>query len=73
MSVSEERTRKGNGVIHSEARELISKIIQTCDEEQGKKEVAFALSQSSKRAAEYCGKSETLIKVIRKEHKTRVE
>jgi hypothetical protein len=52
MSVSEERTRKGNGVIHSEARELIiNKVIQTCDKEARTKELAFPLSQSTKRAA----------------------
>jgi epoxyqueuosine reductase QueG len=50
MSVSEYRTRKGNGVIHSEARELISKVIQTCDEEAKEKELAFPLSQATKRA-----------------------
>jgi hypothetical protein len=50
MSVSEERTRKGNGVIHSEARELISNIIQSCDEEAREKELAFPLSQATKRA-----------------------
>jgi hypothetical protein len=51
MSVSEERTRQRNGVIHSEARELISKVIQTCDEEAREEELAFLLSQSSKRPA----------------------
>jgi hypothetical protein len=51
MSVSEERTRKGNGVIHSEARELISMVIQTCNKEARKKELAFPLSQATKRAA----------------------
>jgi hypothetical protein len=45
MSVSQERIRKGNGVIHSEPRELISKAIQTCDEEAREKELAFPLSQ----------------------------
>jgi hypothetical protein len=49
------------------------KVIQTCDEEAGKKELAFPVSQATKIAAEYCCKSETLIKKIRKEHKTRVE
>jgi hypothetical protein len=37
MSVSEYRTRKRNGVIHSEARELIIKVIQTCEEEAREK------------------------------------
>jgi hypothetical protein len=73
MAVSEERTRKRNKVIHSEARELISRVIQTCNEEARKKELAFPVSQATKRAVEYCGKSKTLIKKIRKEHKTRVE
>jgi hypothetical protein len=73
MAVSEERTRKRNEVIHSEASEHISKVIQTCDEEARMKELAFPVSQATKRAAEYCGKSETLIKKIRKERKTRVE
>jgi hypothetical protein len=45
MSVSEERTREGNRVIHSEAREVIGKVIQTCDEEARKKELAFPLRQ----------------------------
>jgi hypothetical protein len=66
LAVSEETTRKRNEVIHSEACELISKAIQTCDEEARKKELAFPVSQAAKRAAEYCGKSETLIKEIRK-------
>jgi hypothetical protein len=48
-------------------------VIQTCDEEARKKELVFPVSQATKRAAKYCGKSETLIKKIRKEHKTRVE
>jgi hypothetical protein len=73
MAASEARTRRRNKVIHSEARELISKVIQTCDKEARKKELAFPVSQVTKRATEYCGKSETLIKKIRKEHKTRVE
>jgi hypothetical protein len=51
MSVSEERRRKGNGVFHSEARDPISNVIQTCDEEAREKELAFPLSQSTKRAA----------------------
>jgi hypothetical protein len=51
MSVSEERTRKGNVIIHCEARELISKLIQTCDEEAREKELEFPLSQAIKRAA----------------------
>jgi hypothetical protein len=37
MSVSEEKIRKGNGVIHSEPHELISNTIQTCDEEAREK------------------------------------
>jgi hypothetical protein len=32
----QERTTKRNGVIHSEARKLISKVTQTCDEEARK-------------------------------------
>jgi hypothetical protein len=51
MSVSDERTREGNRVIHSEARELISKVIQTCDEEAREKELASPLSQSTERTA----------------------
>jgi hypothetical protein len=66
MAVSEERTRRRNKVIHSEARERISKVIQTCDEEARKKEVTFPVSQATKRATEYCGKKETLVKKIRK-------
>jgi hypothetical protein len=73
MAVSEERTRKRNKVIHSEVRELISKVIQNSDKEARKKEPAFPASHVTKKAAEYCGKSETMIKKIRKEHKTRVE
>jgi hypothetical protein len=73
MAVSEERTRKRTKVIYSEAREHISKVIQTCDEEAKKKELAFPVSQASRRAAEYCDRSGKLIKKIRKEHRTRVE
>jgi hypothetical protein len=51
MSVSEERTRKGNGGTHSETRELISKVIQTCDEEAREKELALPLSQTTERTA----------------------
>jgi hypothetical protein len=57
MAGSEERTRKKNTVIHSEARELISKVIQTRDEEARKKELGFPVSQATTRAVEYCGKS----------------
>jgi hypothetical protein len=73
MAVSEERTRRRNKVIYSEARERTSKAIQTSDEEARKKGLALPVSQATKRAAEYCGKRETLIKKIRKEHKTRAE
>jgi hypothetical protein len=51
MYVSEERTRKGNGVTHIEARELIRKVIQTCDGEAREKELAFPVSRATKRAA----------------------
>jgi hypothetical protein len=36
--------------MHIEAREL-SKVIQTCEEEAGKKELAFALSQTTEGTA----------------------
>jgi hypothetical protein len=42
MSVSEKGTRNGNGVIHSEARERISKVIQTCDEEAREKRTGIS-------------------------------
>jgi hypothetical protein len=57
MAVSEERTRKRNKVIHSEARELISKVIQTCDEEARKKEVAFPVSRLPKEYLNIVGKA----------------
>jgi hypothetical protein len=41
MSVSEERARKGNGVIHSETRELIRNVLQTCEEEAREKNWHF--------------------------------
>jgi hypothetical protein len=46
MSVSEERTRKGDGVIHSEARELTSKVIQLARKRRGKKNRHFLLRVS---------------------------
>jgi hypothetical protein len=39
------------GVIQSEARELISKVIQTCDEVAREKELAFPLSLATEGAA----------------------
>lgn len=53
--------------VHSKYQELINNVIQTCDEEERKKELAFPVSQTTKQAAECCGKSETLMKKIRKE------
>jgi hypothetical protein len=49
---------KKEKVNHSEARDLISKIVKSYDEEPRNKEKAFYPSSATKRAAAYCGKSE---------------
>jgi hypothetical protein len=54
ISVSYVCLRRGQErerVFHSEAREPISNVIQTCDEEAREQELAIPLSQSTKRAA----------------------
>jgi hypothetical protein len=65
MAVSEDRTRKRNTVIHSEVRELISKAIQTCDEEASKKELEFPVSQARREQKENLEKS--YLRPVRKE------
>jgi hypothetical protein len=61
-------------VIHSEAFKLNSSVIRTCDKEaRKKKSIGIPLSEVIKRAAEYCGESETVIKKISKEHTIRYE
>jgi hypothetical protein len=51
MPVSEEKTRKGNGVIHSEARELISKVIQSCEEEARKKRTGISSKSGNQKGS----------------------
>lgn len=62
-----ESHKKGQ-TIHSEARNIVSRIIQKCDEEAKKGQLVHMLRQSTKRAAYYTGMSESTIVRIRKEN-----
>ncbi|PSN41320.1 hypothetical protein C0J52_20240 [Blattella germanica] len=62
-------SRKRSFVVHSEARQLISDITEKCDEEAKQISLRFPVKQATKRAADYCGKSENFIIKIRKEAK----
>jgi transposase len=65
--------RKRNFVVHSEGREIISNIIEKCDEEKKRNSLTYPLNQATKRAAYYCSKSEGFIKNVRKERKCNPE
>ena len=56
-------------MVHREARQLISSVVEKCDEESARNTSQFPLKQATKRAAYYCGKLENFIKRIRKEHR----
>ncbi|PSN41483.1 hypothetical protein C0J52_18143 [Blattella germanica] len=63
-------SRKRSFVVHSEARQLmISDITEKCDEEAKQNSLRFPVKQATKRAVDYCGKSENFIIKIRKEAK----
>ncbi|XP_039285343.1 uncharacterized protein LOC120351576 [Nilaparvata lugens] len=62
-----ENSRKKSFVVHSEARTLIGNIIRKCDEEALENSSKFLVKQATKRAAYYTGKSESLIKRIRRQ------
>jgi hypothetical protein len=70
--LSQKRWQETEPVIHSEARELNSKIIEI-GEEAGKKEMTIPVGQETERAAAHCGRSEASIKNKRKERKTTEE
>lgn len=64
---------KKNKVIHREGREIISHVIEKCDEEAENNSFSHLAKQATRRAAFYTGVSETTIKLIRKENKRRNE
>jgi hypothetical protein len=66
-------TRKTNRTIHSEGREIITNIIEKCDEEKAQIQFLLPLSKATKRAAMYAGVSCSAIKKIRQENKARKE
>ena len=59
-------SRKGQ-TIHSEARNIVSRVIKRCDEEAVQGQLNHLLRQSTKRASDYTGVSEKTISRIRKE------
>lgn len=62
-------SKKKNFVVHSEARQIISRVTEKCDNESKSKALGYPISQATKRAADYCGKSENFIIKLRKESK----
>jgi hypothetical protein len=62
-----EPLRKKGKTIHSEAREIIRKVISECDEECKNKELKYPVKQVNKRICNYTGVSERSISRIRKE------
>ncbi|XP_039297551.1 uncharacterized protein LOC120354445 [Nilaparvata lugens] len=62
---------KSGQTLHSEVRNIIRHVIEKCDEE--KNSIPIPHSQATKRAANYCGVSERLIKKIRSETKCLAE
>ena len=65
------RSRKT--VVHSEGRNIISNIVDKCDEEALKKCVTYPVNQATKRAAHYAGVSESFVKRIRRDKKILLE
>ena len=66
MNVME--SHKKGQTIHSDARNIVNRIIQKCDEEAEKGQLLHMLRQSAKRAVDYTGMSVSTIKRIRKEN-----
>lgn len=62
-----EPLNKKGKTIHSEAREIVRKVIQECDEEATRNTVKFAIKQANKRISNYTGISERTVTRIRKE------
>ena len=59
-------SKKGK-TIHSEAREVVRRVITQCDEEAREGKIKHLLNQSNSRAANYTGYSVRTISTIRKE------
>ena len=60
-------SRKQGKTIHSEARNMVSRIIKKCDEEAKNGQLLHLLQQANIRAADYAGVSVRTISRIRKE------
>ena len=60
-------SRNSGRTIHSEARNIVSRVIKKCDEEAKQGQLIHLLRQSTKRASDYAGVSEKTITRIRKE------
>lgn len=60
-------SRKQGQTIRSEARNLIRRVVQKCDEESRKGQLFFPLQQANARIAEYTGVSLRTVSRIRKE------
>ncbi|KAG8321414.1 hypothetical protein J6590_046590 [Homalodisca vitripennis] len=59
--------KKGQTIIHSEARDVIRRVIQKCDEEPNTGTLQHRLKQSNIRVANYTGISVRSVTSIRKE------
>lgn len=61
--------RKRGQTIHSEARAIIAKVLEECDEEKSNKQLSLDISKSTLRVANYTGVSKNTVINIRKEVK----
>lgn len=59
--------RKRGQTIHSEARNIIGRVIEECDREKAAKSLTFPLNKATDRIAAYCGVSDKTVLNIRKE------
>lgn len=65
-----EFVRKRGTTIHSGERDVIRRIVETCDKEASDKRLAVPLAKATERAANYCKVSKITIKRIRSEGKS---
>ena len=63
----ENRQRKKGKTIHSEAREIVRKVISECDAESRQGTLQYNIKQSNLRASQYTGVPVRTISRIRRE------
>lgn len=63
--------RKQGKTIRSGAREIIAHVIDACDQEAENNSLLISLKQRTQRAVLYTGVSESTVKKIRQEHRSR--